>query len=187
MTHRTGRTGPPCGGNLCLRHTRTSKPYDCFEFGVMDVTKPYEFIWFGDIHGPEPYKFIGLYGSFISQTLVVLKIEAAARMPGGRGSFLVYGAQYCFRARNRASGQDSNPREHQTRPFGRPSATRRADCEAFSIRTRPKSCTEARFLARKHYCVTSGNGYSTGNAEALLVGVGGLVVLRRMEDQDVAI
>jgi hypothetical protein len=41
-----------------------------------------------------------------------------------------------------------------TRPSGRPLAGRRADFEALPTRIRPKSGPEARFPARKQYCVT---------------------------------
>ncbi len=40
------------------------------------------------------------------------------------------------------------------KPQNRPSAGRVADFEAFPNRVRPKSEPEARFLSRKHYCVT---------------------------------
>ncbi len=44
----------------------------------------------------------------------------------------------------------------QNRPSGRPSAGRRADFDVCPTRIRPKSGREARFPARKHYCVTLG-------------------------------
>ena len=39
-------------------------------------------------------------------------------------------------------------------PSGRPKAGRRADFGALPVAVRPKSSPEARFPARKHYCVT---------------------------------
>ncbi len=48
------------------------------------------------------------------------------------------------------------PGKPQNRPSDRPKAGRRADCEAFPVRIRPKSGSD-RLPARKHSCVRSGN------------------------------
>ncbi len=55
------------------------------------------------------------------------------------------GRKSCFRA---------GFRKPQKRPSGLPKAGRRADFEALPARIQPKSCPEARFPARKHYCAT---------------------------------
>jgi hypothetical protein len=79
--------------------------------------------------------------------------------------------QQCFRAGNLASGPDfgqiliGKASKSALRRAG-PSARR----EALPTRIRPKSCLEARFPARKHYCVTKGktsNGKCRCLAEAV--------------------
>ncbi len=81
--------------------------------------------------------------------------------------FFVWGgvAESYSMLRNGASGPEIGlpgtilagmlPGKHRNRPFGRPSAGRRADFGAFPVAVRPKSAPEARFPARKQYCVTS--------------------------------
>ncbi len=73
----------------------------------------------------------------------------------------VVGREFMYpMSRNSASGPeigfpdgfraDSNREDIKTGP----PAGRRSDVEAFPIRIQMKSGPEARFLARKHYCVT---------------------------------
>ncbi len=60
----------------CLRNKRPSKPYGSKGSGAMAATKPSKLIWSADIHGPKPCEFIGFRWALISQTPMILPLEA---------------------------------------------------------------------------------------------------------------
>ncbi len=73
--------------------------------------------------------------------------------------------------RNNASGPDIGlpgrslagllPGRHHIRPFGRPSAGRRADFGAFPVAVLPKSGRQGGFPARSQYCATESTVHSS--------------------------